>query len=91
MPDGAFLDLGEVTQAGGKRVRAFALEGDVDVSRLQSNTFELEWPRKSGRRQTFPEIDRAEWFSPAVAGRKILAGQRPFIERLLAAVGQSRL
>ena len=91
VPDGAFIDLGEVTQRGGKRVRAFALEGDLDVSRLQSNTFELEWPPKSGRKQTFPEVDRAEWFSPAVAREKILAAQRPFIERLLAAAGEARL
>ena len=85
VPAGACADLGEVVQGGGKRVRTFALEGDFDVSRLQSNTFELEWPPRSGRRQMFPEIDRAEWFTPEVARRKILAGQRPFIERLLAA------
>ena len=84
VPEGAFVDLGEVVQGGGKRVRAFALESDFDVSRLRSNTFELEWPPKSGRRHTFPEVDRAEWFTPEVARRKILAGQRPFIERLLA-------
>jgi predicted NUDIX family NTP pyrophosphohydrolase len=82
--DGAFVDLGEVTQAGRKVVRAFALEGDFDVNGLRSNTFELEWPPKSGRRQTFPEVDRAEWFSPAEARRKILAAQQPFIDRLLA-------
>ena len=87
-PQGAFADLGEVVQGGGKRVRAFALEGDVDVSRLQSNTFELEWPPKSGRKQTFPEVDRVEWFAPDVARRKILAGQLPLIERLLALVGE---
>jgi predicted NUDIX family NTP pyrophosphohydrolase len=85
--DGTFLDLGEVTQPGRKVVRAFALEGDVDVSRIQSNTFEIEWPPKSGRRQSFPEVDRAEWFAPDAARRKILAGQRPFIERLLERVG----
>jgi len=87
-PDGMFVDLGEVVQPGRKLVRAWALEGDVDVARLQSNTFELEWPPKSGRRQSFPEVDRAEWFTPADARRKILAGQRPFIERLLARVGE---
>lgn len=85
VPDGACLDLGEVVQAGRKRVRAFALEGDVDVSDLRSNTFELEWPPRSGRRQSFPEVDRAEWFAPEVARRKIMTGQRPFIERLLQA------
>src|SRR5918992_699088 len=84
--DGAFIDLGEVVQPGRKVVHAFALAGDVDVTRLVSNTFEMEWPPKSGRRQSFPEVDRAEWFSPDVARRKILAGQRPFIERLLEKV-----
>ena len=86
-PDGATLDLGEVEQPGRKRVRGFALEGDFDVSRLQSNSFEMEWPPKSGRKQSFPEVDRAGWFAPEEARRKILAGQRPFIERLLAQVG----
>jgi predicted NUDIX family NTP pyrophosphohydrolase len=86
--DGAVVELGEVTQPGRKIVRAFALEGDVDVSRITSNTFEMEWPPKSGRRQSFPEVDRAEWFTPADARRKILSGQRPFIERLLALVGE---
>ena len=90
-PNGDFLDLGEVIQGGGKRVRAFALEGDFDVSRLQSNTFELEWPPKSGRKQSFPEVDRAAWFVLDVAREKILAGQRPFIERLLARVGEGGL
>ena len=90
-PDGAFVDLGEVTQPARKCVRAFALEGDFDVSRLQSNTFELEWPPKSGRKQSFPEVDRAQWFAPDVARQKILAGQRPFIERLLARVGEGGL
>ena len=84
VPDGDFIDLGEVTQAGRKVVRAFALEGDFDVARLQSNTFEIEWPPKSGRKRSFPEVDRAEWFAPDEARRKILAGQRPFVERLLA-------
>jgi predicted NUDIX family NTP pyrophosphohydrolase len=82
--DGKFVDLGEVVQPGRKVVRAFAVAGDVDVNLTQSNTFEIEWPPKSGRRQSFPEVDRAEWFAPDVARRKLLAGQRPFIERLLA-------
>jgi predicted NUDIX family NTP pyrophosphohydrolase len=86
--DGAVADLGEVTQAGRKVVRAFALEGDLEVNRLTSNTFEMEWPPRSGHRQSFPEVDRAEWFSPAEARRKILSGQRPFIDRLLALVEQ---
>jgi predicted NUDIX family NTP pyrophosphohydrolase len=87
--DGAFIDLGEVVQPGRKVVRAFALEGDIDVTRLTSNMFEIEWPPKSGRRQSFPEVDRAEWFAPEQARGKILAGQRPFIDRLLAQLGES--
>jgi predicted NUDIX family NTP pyrophosphohydrolase len=87
--DGEFVDLGEVVQPGRKVVRAFAVQGDVDVSVIQSNTFEIEWPPKSGRRQSFPEVDRAEWLVPDVARRKILAGQRPFIERLLVSLGES--
>jgi predicted NUDIX family NTP pyrophosphohydrolase len=85
-PGGAFLDLGEVVQPGRKRVRAFAAEGDFDVSRLRSNLFEIEWPPKSGRLQSFPEVDRAAWFAPGEARDKILAGQQPFIDRLLARV-----
>src|SRR5262245_41368479 len=70
--DGAFIDLGDVTQAGRKVVCAFALEGDFDVARLRSNTFEIEWPPKSGRKRSFPEVDRAAWFAPDEARQKIL-------------------
>jgi predicted NUDIX family NTP pyrophosphohydrolase len=85
--DGEFLPLGEVTQPGRKIVTAFALEGDFDPATLRSNMFELEWPPRSGRKQSFPEIDRAQWFAPAEARRKILAGQSELISRLLAALG----
>jgi predicted NUDIX family NTP pyrophosphohydrolase len=88
-PDGDFIDLGEVTQPGRKVVRAFAAEGDFDVARLKSNTFEIEWPPKSGRKRSFPEVDRAGWFAPEEAERKILAGQRPFIERLVERLTKS--
>lgn len=84
LPPGDLLPLGQVRQAGGKIVTAFALEGDLDTREVRSNTFDLEWPPRSGARQAFPEIDRAEWFSAAAAAEKILAGQRPFIERLLS-------
>lgn len=67
-------------------ITAFAAEGDFDPAALKSNSFELEWPPKSGRKQTFPEIDRAAWFNPEMARTKILPGQAPFIDRLLAAV-----
>jgi predicted NUDIX family NTP pyrophosphohydrolase len=80
--------LGEVRQRGGKRVIAFAVEGDVDVRTIKANTFELEWPPKAGRMQTYPEIDRAEWFDLPAAHAKILEGQRPLLDRLAELVGQ---
>jgi predicted NUDIX family NTP pyrophosphohydrolase len=83
---GPFAPLGEVRQAGGKRVLAWAVEGDLDPARLRCNLFEMEWPPRSGRLQQFPEIDRVAWFAPAQARSKLLAGQRPFIDRLLAAL-----
>jgi predicted NUDIX family NTP pyrophosphohydrolase len=83
---GTLRPLGEVVQAGRKVVTAFALEGDFDPTQLKSNTFELEWPPKSGRKAQFPEVDRAQWFSPDAAREKILPGQRDFIDRLLAAL-----
>lgn len=81
-PRGELRPLGELTQPGRKIVTAFALEGDFDPTTLKSNTFELEWPPKSGRRATFPEVDRAGWFSLETARTKILPGQREFITRL---------
>jgi predicted NUDIX family NTP pyrophosphohydrolase len=84
---GDFAPLGEIVQPGRKIVTAFALEGDFDPATLRSNAFELEWPPKSGRRQSFPEIDRAQWFAPGEARRKIFAGQSELISRLLAMLG----
>lgn len=87
-PNGILLPLGALRQRTGKLITAFALEGDLDVEKLQSNTFEIEWPPRSRRIQSFPEIDRAAWFQMADAHEKIVAGQRPFLsrlERLLAA------
>ena len=81
-PRGAFRPLGDVVQPGGKHVSAWAVEGDLDPAALVSNTFELEWPPRSGRKARFPEVDRAEWFLPDVARDRILSGQRPFIDRL---------
>jgi predicted NUDIX family NTP pyrophosphohydrolase len=85
MPTGRLRSLGEVRQAGGKRVAAFALEGDLDAYAVRSNEFELEWPPHSGRIRTFPEVDRAAWFPLPVAREKILAGQRPLLDRLVRA------
>jgi predicted NUDIX family NTP pyrophosphohydrolase len=82
--DGALRPLGSIRQRGGKEVEAFALEGDVDAGRLRSNTFEIEWPPRSGERQTFPEVDRAGWFTLTAARRKILASQHPLLDRLAA-------
>lgn len=79
---GSLEPLGEVRQRGGKRVVSFAVEGDIDIGAIKSNTFEIEWPPKSGRMQVFPEIDRAAWFDLPAALVKILEGQRPFLDRL---------
>jgi predicted NUDIX family NTP pyrophosphohydrolase len=81
--------LGEIRQRAGKRVIAFAVEGDIDVGSIRSNTFEIEWPPRGGKMQTFPEIDRAEWFELAVACSKIIEGQRPLLDRLAELVPQS--
>ena len=82
VPPGDLVDLGEVRQAGGKVVRAWAVEGDLDAEAIVSNTVELEWPPKSGRIQSFPEIDRAAWFDLESARAVIVAGQRPLLDRL---------
>ena len=82
-PQGEFVSLGELVQPSRKIVTAFALEGEFDPATLQSNRFELEWPRGSGRKQSFPEVDRAAWFALAKAREKIQPGQAPFIDRLL--------
>lgn len=82
-PPGKFLELGEIVQPSHKVITAFAVEGDLQPTRLTSNHFEMEWPPKSGRKQSFPEVDRAAWFTPAEAREKIQPGQAPFIDRLL--------
>jgi predicted NUDIX family NTP pyrophosphohydrolase len=79
---GECTPLGSITQAGGKVVHLWAVEGDCEASAIRSNTFSMEWPPKSGRQQEFPEVDRAGWFSPVEAMRKLLAGQAPFVDRL---------
>lgn len=81
-PEGEFCALGDAMQAGGKRVSAWAVEGDFDPATLVSNVVEREWPPRSGRRTRFPEVDRAQWFSPDEARQKINAAQRVFIDRL---------
>jgi predicted NUDIX family NTP pyrophosphohydrolase len=81
---GEFAELGSIKQPSGKVVYAFTAESDFDVTTVKSNLFTLEWPPKSGRTGEFPEVDRAEWFSIDEARRKILKGQEPFLDRLLA-------
>jgi predicted NUDIX family NTP pyrophosphohydrolase len=85
-PDGPAIDLGEITQKGGKVVVAWALEGELDPTAARSNTFPLQWPPRSGRWITVPEIDRVDWFSPDDARRRLKDTQIPFIDRLIAAL-----
>ncbi|TMK94075.1 MAG: NUDIX domain-containing protein [Actinobacteria bacterium] len=89
-PDDTMLELGEVRQRGGKTVVAWALAGDLDPAEARSNTFEVEWPPRSGRRREFPEIDRVEWFDLETARRKILLAQVPFLNRLEDAVRETK-
>jgi predicted NUDIX family NTP pyrophosphohydrolase len=74
--------LGELRQKSGKRITAWAFEGDADPTQLQSNLFEMDWPPRSGRMQAFPEIDRVGWFTLPQARRKLLPGQAPFLDAL---------
>lgn len=87
---GELVPLGAVRQAGGKRVEAFAAEQDVDADAIESNLFEMEWPPKSGRIQSFPEVDRAAWFDLDAARTMMLASQQPLLDRLVQLVDRSR-
>jgi predicted NUDIX family NTP pyrophosphohydrolase len=82
-PTGPRIDLGELRQPSGKRVRAWAVEGDVDTESVVSNEFEMEWPPRSGRKGSWPEVDRAAWVTVASAKRKLLKGQVDFVDRLV--------
>lgn len=84
VPAGPPFALPPVKQSGGKVVTAFAVEGDLDVSDSKSNTFEMEWPKGSGRLREFPEIDRVAWCSVEQARVKLLKGQRPLLDALIA-------
>jgi predicted NUDIX family NTP pyrophosphohydrolase len=81
---GALIELGAITQKAGKRVSAWAAESDFDPASLVSSTFEMEWPPKSGKRATFPEVDRAGWFSLDEARAKINPAQIELLDRLAA-------
>jgi predicted NUDIX family NTP pyrophosphohydrolase len=88
LPDSALDELGSVKQKSGKVVTAFAVAGDLDPATLVSNTFELEWPPRSGRVQAFPEIDRAEWFPLDAAREKLNPAQAAFVDRLEALLAE---
>ncbi|MGK6319062.1 NUDIX domain-containing protein [Sphingomonas sp. DT-204] len=81
-PAGSPVPLCRIRQAGGKWVEAFALEGELDIAEIRSNSFEIEWPPRSGRRQAFPEVDRAGWFGVGEARAMILPSQRPILDAL---------
>jgi predicted NUDIX family NTP pyrophosphohydrolase len=81
-PEGPTIELGEIRQKSGKRVLAWAVGGDLDTQTAVSNSFEMEWPPRSGRMREFPEIDRVEWFGLDDARGKIKAAQAPFLDRL---------
>jgi predicted NUDIX family NTP pyrophosphohydrolase len=82
-PDGDAIDLGEVRMRSGKTVHAWAVEGDLDPGRIHSMHAEVEWPPKSGRRISVPEIDRVLWADPAEARRRLNPAQAAFVDRLL--------
>ena len=81
---GEFIPLTAAKQKGGKIVYAWALEGDIDPNQIKSNTFEIEWPPKSGKKQEFPEIDKGEWFNISEAKQKINKNQVALIEELMS-------
>jgi predicted NUDIX family NTP pyrophosphohydrolase len=89
-PAGPRIDFEPVRQPSGKVLTAFAVRGDMDVTNAQSNTFEIEWPKGSGRLREFPEVDRVQWFSVAKARAKLLKGHRAILDRLMATLPDLR-
>jgi predicted NUDIX family NTP pyrophosphohydrolase len=85
-PAGDPIDLGAIRQPSGKLIQTWAIEADLDASEITSNSFEMEWPRGSGRIQAFPEVDRADWFEVGEAREKLVKGQVPFLDALAARV-----
>lgn len=85
--EGPFIPLAGLKQPSGKIVQAWACRGDCDPRSIRSNTFSLEWPRRSGMMADFPEVDRGDWFSLKAAQRKLHRGQVPFLNLLLATLG----
>lgn len=86
-PDGEAVDLGEIKQKGGKLVCAWAIEGNLDPTGIKSNTFTVEWPPRSGTMRSFPEVDRAEWFTLEAAREKINPTQAALLNKLAERVG----
>ncbi|MGO9120890.1 MAG: NUDIX domain-containing protein [Desulfomonilaceae bacterium] len=89
--DGKFIELGEVKQPSGKIVHAWALEKDLDVTRIESNSFTMEWPKNSGKIREYPEVDRADWFDLDQARKKILKGQVALLDRLADLIAKTDL
>jgi predicted NUDIX family NTP pyrophosphohydrolase len=87
VPEGKFIELGDIEQHNNKIVTAWAIEADIDVGNAKSNTFEVEWPPKSGQMREFPETDRVDWFSLSVAVQKVVKGQAELFERLAQKIG----
>jgi predicted NUDIX family NTP pyrophosphohydrolase len=87
--DGSFIELGEVKQPSGKIVHAWALEKDLDVTKIESNSFTIEWPKNSGRIREYPEVDRAGWFDLDDARKKILKGQVALLDRLVDLIAET--
>lgn len=81
-PDGELLDLGEIKQSSGKIVRMFAVQGNVDENNISSNTVEIDWPPRTGKKMTIPEVDRAMWATADLARIKLVKGQVGFVDRL---------
>ena len=88
LPEDGLLELGSLTQRGGKVVSAWAAPGDLDAAAITSNTFTMEWPPRSGRQRTFPEVDRAGWFDPDTARQKLLGAQAVLVDRLLTLLAE---
>lgn len=90
LPEGTFVELAEIRQAGGKKVKSWAFAGDFDLETLVSNSFAMEWPPRSGRQAEFPEVDRAGWFTIQEAREKILPSQLPLVDQVTALLQQPR-
>ena len=90
-PADDLIDIGEITQSGGKHVVAWCGVGEIDTAAVRSNMFDMQWPPRSGRMQQFPEVDRAAYFAVEAALEKIIVGQRPFVGAALTALRQASL